>query len=416
MNYLYRMFRSNRSMVVISVLIAIFIWIVVINQINPTSSIKIKGISIQATEANQALNTLGLKIIDGQDLKVNVQVEGPYYIVGKLRNTDFSAVPDFSTVDSSGNHVVKMNVVLNQANSSVKILSVTPSELTFTFDRMNTKTLPIEVKVTGAKIPDGFIMENPITSVSTLKLDGPVSEIASATHAVVTIDIPETSSKTIVANKSIVLLDDKGVVVTGKHMVKSVDKVDVTIPILKRKTIPLKITYTNMPANFDTASINLQLSPSTLDIAGPADAIDLINDLVVGNVDYNALTPKYTTSFKITLPTVIQSIQNVASVSVQITLANFINKTSRVSNFSVVNTPSGYTVVIHTQAIDNVILFGKKASVQYLAATKLLGTVDMNTVSIREGQYQVPVTISAPGVDSVWATGTYTVLIEVTKN
>ena len=403
-------------MVVISVLIAIFIWIVVINQINPTSSIKIKGISIQATEANQALNTLGLKIIDGQDLKVNVQVEGPYYIVGKLRNTDFSAVPDFSTVDSSGNHVVKMNVVLNQANSSVKILSVTPSELTFTFDRMNTKTLPIEVKVTGAKIPDGFIMENPITSVSTLKLDGPVSEIASATHAVVTIDIPETSSKTIVANKSIVLLDDKGVVVTGKHMVKSVDKVDVTIPILKRKTIPLKITYTNMPANFDTASINLQLSPSTLDIAGPADAIDLINDLVVGNVDYNALTPKYTTSFKITLPTVIQSIQNVASVSVQITLANFINKTSRVSNFSVVNTPSGYTVVIHTQAIDNVILFGKKASVQYLAATKLLGTVDMNTVSIREGQYQVPVTISAPGVDSVWATGTYTVLIEVTKN
>jgi YbbR domain-containing protein len=415
MNHLYRLFRSNRAMMVASVLIAIVIWIVVINQINPTSTIKIKGVSIQANETNQTPNALGLKIIEGQDQKVNIQVEGAYYIVGKLKNTDFSAVPVLSSVDTPGNHIVQMKVIVNQSISNVRIISVTPQILTFTFDRMNTKTLPIEVNLTGAKISDGYIMESPISSDATIKLDGPVSEITPATHAVVNIDISNATNKTVVTKNNIVLLDNKGAEVTGKHIVKSVDQVDVTIPILKRKTIPLKIQYANMPTDFDTGSINLQISPSTLDIDGPADAIDGINELIVGTVDFNKLTPKYNTNFNITLPTGIQSIQNILSASVQITLANYINKISRVSNFAVVNVPDVYTVKIHTQSIDNVVLLGKKTSLQYLSSTKLLGTVDMNKVSISEGQYQVPVTISAPGIGFVWATGDIKVLIEVKK-
>ena len=415
MNNIFRLFKSNKGTVLASVLIAIFIWILVINQINPTTTIKIRGVSIQANETNQTPNALGLKIIDGQDQKVNIQVEGPYYIVGKLRNTDFSAVPVLSSVDTPGNHAVTMNVVLNQANSNVRIISVTPQLLTFTFDRMNTKTLPIEVKVTGAVIPDGYIMESPITSATSIVLNGPVSEITPATHAVVTIDVSKTTNKTVVEKKDIVLLDKKGAVVTGKHIVESVDQVDVTIPILKRKTIPLQIQYTNMPADFDATNISLLINPATLDIAGPSDAIDGITNLVVGTVDFNSLKPKYNTTFNITLPTGIQSIQNVLSASVQISLAGYMNKISRVSNFAVVNVPSAYTVTVHTQSIENVMLLGKISSLQYLSATKLLGTVDMNVVGVREGQYQVPITISAPGIGSVWATGTYQVLIEVDK-
>ena len=383
-----------------------------INQINPTSTINIRGISIQT---NETTNAFGLKIIDGQDQKVNIQVEGPYYIVGKLQNTDFSAVPVLSSVDTPGNHSVTMNVVLNKANSNVRVISVTPQVLTFSFDRMNSKTLPIEVKVTGAVIPDGFVMESPITSDSTIVLNGPVSEITPATHAVVTIDISKTANKTVIEKKNIVLLDNKGAVVTGKHIVKNIDQVEVTIPILKRKTVPLQIQFTNMPANFDTASLSQLISPATLDIAGPSDAIDGMTNLIVGTVDFNTLKPKYNANFDITLPTGIQSIQNILTASVQITLANYINKISRVTNFAVVNVPAAYTVIVHTQSIDNVMLLGKKTSLQYLSSAKLIGTVDMNVVGIREGQYQVPVTISAPGIGFVWATGTYQVLIEVDK-
>lgn len=46
------------------------------------------------------------------------------------------------------------------------------------------------------------------------------------------------------------------------------ETVDVTVPVLQIKTLPIKVSFINMPTGFDMNTLEYTLSQDTIEIAG----------------------------------------------------------------------------------------------------------------------------------------------------
>ena len=68
-----------------------------------------------------------------------------------------------------------------------------------------------------------------------------------------------------------------------------------------------------------------------------------------------------------------------------------------------------------TARVNNVTLIGKESELQTLASTSVVAQVDATpaNISVMNGQQTMPVKIIVPGTQTVFATGSYTVLCEI---
>ena len=86
---------NNMRIKVLSVLIAVLIWLLVANINDPVRKEKFTGIPVTIINEN-ALTDLGYayEVVEGD--QVSITVEGKNSIVGNMSATDFQAVADFS--------------------------------------------------------------------------------------------------------------------------------------------------------------------------------------------------------------------------------------------------------------------------------------------------------------------------------
>ena len=83
-------------------------------------------------------------------------------------------------------------------------------------------------------------------------------------------------------------------------------------------------------------------------------------------------------------------------------------------NFVIENLPSGYTVEVLTEQLEDIRIVGDTSIVNDLTAEDLVGTIDLSQYSISRGRYTVSVKIYVQGRVLAWAVGEYSVEIEAT--
>ena len=86
---------NNTGMKVLSVLIAVLIWILVANINDPVRTERFSGIPVRIINES-ALTDLGYayEVVEGEE--VSITVEGKRSILNEMSVTDFQAVADFS--------------------------------------------------------------------------------------------------------------------------------------------------------------------------------------------------------------------------------------------------------------------------------------------------------------------------------
>ena len=411
---LSRLFDNSQFTVIISILIAVFGWLIVSLVIEPNTVDKVTGIPVDLNYNAQTLQSMGLDVVsEGEIPKVSVRVEGERAVVGGLEADDITVYPRLSNVTEAGQYELTLVAVKNDPNAAYEIREVIPATVTVRFATLTQKKFVVETDTSSVKPADGYILTGAYATPGEVTLTGPEEEIQSVGRVVAKVSVDEELTSTRIATAELIIYDKNDNPITSKLISVDAQTVEVTIPILQKKTLPLTVGYTNVPDGFDLSLLKPIFEYDSINLAGPADSIQNKTEFQLGYIDLQReFTLNFVKSFPITLDTGYQNLDNMNEVTVSFDTSAFSQKTVTVSDIRVVNQAANREVEVLTNRIYDVTIIGLSDDVAALSASSVIAEIDAGDLALSEGQQTVPVTIRIPGSSTVFATGSYTALVE----
>lgn len=250
-------------------------------------------------------------------------------------------------------------------------------------------------------------------------LRGPVDELARVARVVARVESDEKRDRTMLDSAALEFLDADGHAITDSSItVLEGEQVEVTIPVLKLKEVPLKFEFSNVPAGYDPAELNASISPATIRIAGAADTVDGIESVNAGFINLARVQLGKAETLKIQLSEGLVNVDDVQEATVTFDTSGYGEpRAITVSDIRVVNAPSGVDVKVITESINNVTLVGEAEELAAISPSDVIAQVDASAQNITvkgSGQQQFSAQIIVTGTKTVFATGAYSVLCDIT--
>lgn len=409
-----KMLESDRFVRLISVLIAIIIWFIVAYNIDPTKKEWVTNIVVDIDLTNTTPEANHLSVIDVDNDKVKVQVEGKRYRISNLTAEDFVAEPELGRVNKPGEYDIKVNIKkANDKDEDYKIISASPV-IKVKFDVLATKEFPITALAEDVKAQEGYIKYKPYANYNSIILKGPAAEIDKINSVVVKTDHNEVVNNTVTLKGTLFFYDKDNNPVELTYTTYEKQKYEITVAIFKLKIVPLKVNYINIPPGFDLNKLKCTLSVPELEIAGPANLVDEIKEIKLdGEVDFRKIDIGYSQSLSVSLVAGISNVDNITNVTATFDDENLNSGYFSVSNIITKNEPANYAIKIKTLVINNVKIVGNKNDIDKLSANDLIASVDLSKITA--GTTRITVQIYATGNKNVWAVGEYSVLVTAIK-
>ena len=244
-------------------------------------------------------------------------------------------------------------------------------------------------------------------------------ELARVARVVARVESDEKRDRTMLDSAALEFLDADGHAITDSSItVLEGEQVEVTIPVLKLKEVPLKFEFSNVPAGYDPAELNASISPATIRIAGAADTVDGIESVNAGFINLARVQLGKAETLKIQLSEGLVNVDDVQEATVTFDTSGYGEpRAITVSDIRVVNAPSGVDVKVITESINNVTLVGEAEELAAISPSDVIAQVDASAQNITvkgSGQQQFSAQIIVTGTKTVFATGAYSVLCDIT--
>lgn len=407
-NKLVHLLDNKKFVIVLSVLIAIFLWAFVALKVNTDGYKIVKNVPIQFTTNSET----GFSVIS-QDIKaIDIVLHGNRSVIGVLSADDFSVTANYSNVTEAGSYTLNIGVSAKNPSSNYSISSYSNKTVSVLLDKVISKTFEIQTELVKASVADGYVLQKPSLTKTETIVTGPESEvsaIASAWAKVnVNAELTETKTKTV----DIEYRNADGAKITPKYVNADIDEVEVTISVLKEKEVKVKFTYNNFPKGLSENALKYSLSQSTIKIAGPEKSVEDMTEVNIGYVDIADLKLDGKIDLPVTLPAGFMNLEEVPSVTISFDFSNYIQKVFSTSQIKVVNVPSDYEITVLTKNISNINVIGE--NITSLSSADIIAELDVSTLGeLTPGSQSVPIKIVITGGKTAWAIGDYTVNVSV---
>lgn len=267
---------------IFSLILAIFMWFIVMNMINPT---EIKNFTAPVTFENMdILNENGFvvsNLTDFDDLSISIKVEGTRPALDELSKTEnknnIKAKIDLSKIEiNSGDsfpRTYSMIIVPTLPSSSYMynydIASYYPTVSEITIDEAGTKSVPVELKTYGSPL-SGYVAGKALSDVKEVTVTGPKSEISKVEKVVATIDITNEKG-TVLKNCSMKVYDDSDTPLD--NFIVTPENIPVSVEIKKSSTIKIDKPRTTGELPDHLELLSLDWSPKSIDVTSNDDNV-----------------------------------------------------------------------------------------------------------------------------------------------
>lgn len=405
--------RNATASKVLSVILAVLLWFFVVYAIDNEDTKTIDGVPVFIDQA--ALQSLGLSIIEGDEVTMTVEVSGKRFDIGNLSREDIRLRTFLTPVKGAGQYELAVEPIA-PAGDRYTVQIKGPSSIWVTFDRMLEKEIPIEFDSFGISVPDGYLLGEVELSPGELTIRGPQNDVTKVHRAVVQYGGEGQSlTNSLVVKGEVQLLDREGNAVASEHLVTSLSAVDIIVPVKKIAELPLRLGLNNLPKGIDKEDLNYFMSPETIQVAAPEEVLRSIFEIRVGDINFESLdlTKQGIYSFPINLPDSFVNINYVDEAVVEFDNSGYTEQFLNLNNFVISNVPPGYEAHVVTSAINFVKFIGTETAMRNIKSSDFIVEIDLSDREIRLASYEMPVKIYAPERGLVWAVGSYSVVIEV---
>lgn len=298
------LFYNNKFLMVFSVIVAITVWASVkINYSDDTvrniSDIKV---SLNATlPQNSEFEAFYLD----NELLAEVEVTGKAYNINQhaLSKDDIIVETASTYIDSAGYKVLTLSARIAETSGAgdFEITRVTPSTVTVYYDRKSTETFNVEAQLENdleSIASDKFTVGQPVPSMSTIEVTGPVTILNKLTKVyfrgqISEADLPLKATKEIPAEIAF-QLDRPG---EGKYLIceginDESNPATVTVPLYVSKEVPTAVKFINQPAVYADTQPKYVINPDRVSILYNSNEEEPLETLAVGTVDFCQVSNK----------------------------------------------------------------------------------------------------------------------------
>ena len=395
--------------VALSILIAATIWFYVNNKESVT--VYVHDVPIEFLNEDTSLADKGLMRISGdEDVTVDLKLQMPRNVVYDFDTSELRLVSDLSTITYAGKQSVSYTILYPSkvSSSSVKVESPTIRTVQVEIGELNKKDVDIRCKVVG-NVAEGYIAGSVELLPETLEVRGQQSDIMQISYAQVTLNI-ENATSTVVELLDYQLYDFNDQVIENKNIHPMSESVQVTMPVLKVKEVPLTVDFVESAgARLDNFSWSLSYSSITL--SGDASLMASIDSISLGTLALEDLRGQETFSYEIPVPNGANNLSGITSVALTISAKDVETKEIETTSFSYENFSGDAPVSVLTSSL-TVTLRGTAEDIEAVTGDDVQVIADLSGIEADSGSYTVPARIAVSGYD-LGTVGTYEVTVHI---
>lgn len=292
----------NLGYKIVAILLAILLWLVVVNIDDPSKTDTIYNIPIEILNAETITDQEKVYTITSSEMAF-VKVKGPRSYIDELSAKDFVATADFSTLSIT--NAVTVNVEWSEVGSEFsKRVEIVESTTTINvqLEDINGKNFEIQVNYIGEPA-EGYVINEAIKSVESLLVSAPQSLLKNVASVAVTIDVTDKTEdfSVIVSPK---MYNQAGEEITpDENTTFNYGSINVDVKIFKTKTVPINVASIGEPGIGYELSI-LTLSNESVLLRGKEEDLNKISSVTIpsgviniagaiSNVEFNVKLSNY---------------------------------------------------------------------------------------------------------------------------
>lgn len=391
---------------ILCVLAAIILWFYVVMTDTTTDEKVFSGISVDLRGRDRIEDTLGLTIISGYDLTVDVTVKGPRADINRLTVDDVKAYIDMKTVDGAGEYTLPIRTSLP---NGITAGALSANYMTVYVDKRTTISVPIKI-VTSQVIEADFTMGTPEPSIETVNVSGPEEVLRTIDHAEASFDLGRVS-KTLISTGKLTLVDANGNEINDPYVRLQTSEVTVRFPVYIYRDFDLKVD--TKYGYYDSTNSRITISPASIQVRGDPDVISSMDSVSLGQIDEKKITGDETKTMAIMLPDGVENLSGTTTATVTITQIGTTTKKLNVTDINVVN-PNGLEYTLERNSL-TVTFRGTKTMLDMLSSRNVSLTLDLGYLNKTSGTVSVPVTVNVQSTLSgkVYEIGDYSMNVTI---
>lgn len=377
-----RWLKNNTVVKIISLVIAIMLWMVVNINPNQDQVTKTESLNLDVIyDDNKYFVTLPTP-------SVQVEMKGDkslFNLTSLLGSNKSRVFVDLSKL-TKGTHQVPIQYDGFPTGMEV---TIQPKDVTVTIEEATKVVKPVRLETFG-KVKDGFVMGQGTVYPTTVTVSVPESKLQDleSVQALVNVD---NATEDIDRSVEMRAVDKMGQPIRSKI---SPAKADVKIPVsLPFKALPLQLNFTGSPPPGYVIS-SIVMNPASVTVFGPQDILSTMPSYLGPAIDLSRFTASDTVKMKIPLYNKISK-TNPDMVEITVNVSNAVTGSTIEVPIKLINIPAGRTAqILKPGTILQLQVQGTAENIAKLTKDDIQATIDVSSLGV--GDQNVVIQVKAP--------------------
>lgn len=406
---------KNKIMsLLLSLAVAVALWVYVITTVSPGSTVTISGIPVVYEGETVLTEDRGLMLTSEKNDTVSLTLSGNRSDLAKLDKSNITVKVDLTKIYDPGERKLTYSYTwpADVPNNAITVESKYPGEIPVTVEKKLNTAVAVQVVYNGS-VPEGFLddRENAVLDYPEIRVEGPSSVVSLIDHARIEVDLTD-RTESVSESYRYTLCDAEGNPVDVEQVTTDVAEVRLDLKIRRWEEIELVLNV-NYGGGATEQTTNIDIVPKTIKVSGSETLLEgLDGKLVLGTINLAEITEDLQQTYDIVLPEGITNLSGVDTAAVDIRFAGLSTKDFTVKNIKATNVPEGMECEIISEAI-KVTLRGPTTLINGLNEEDILITADCAGREIGTSTVKAVVSFADSGYDAIGVLGTVSVPVNL---
>lgn len=407
--------RNKFVSILLSLAVAVGLWLYVITTVSPDSDETISGIPVIFEGETVLREERGMMITSDQNMTVSLHLSGNRSDLAKLDKSNITIKVDLTKIYDPGEHelVYSYSFPGDVPSSAITVESKNPSTIKVTVEERVKKEVPVNVTYIGS-VPEGYLTdtENAVLDYPMISILGPSSVISQIDHARIDVDLND-CTESISESYRYTLCDVEDNPVDVAQV--TTDTAEVRLDLKIQRWVELKLELTvNYGGGATESTSFVDIVPQTIKVSGSDTVLDTLDGkLNLGTVNLAEINENTEMTFEILLPEGVNNLTGVTDAAVGIRFIGLSTREYTVSNIRAINVPEGMACDLMAEVI-KITLRGPVNLLNSLTDEDITLLVDCSGKEAGTSTMKATVEFSESAFNSIGVLGTVSVPVTLT--
>jgi len=369
---------------IISVVIALVLWVYVVGEINPTVTKTLDNIPVKLLNTENHASK-GLVALNATDMSVSLTVEGKRADILSLNSSNVLVTADLFGYYGLGENYINVNVELP---NGIALVESKPSKIKVIIDELVTESKPVKINYTGT-LKDGIEPGQRTVKPESVEIYGARSIADTVLYIGADVDTSKLSNESTTLKIKALPYNGSGEVVNNIKLAD--DTIQVTTKLMSTKVVQLSVGVIGQESpDLQITSLDI---PKTVKIRGEQKVVDLIEGVSAKEIDLNNYKASAEIPLEVFLPEGVELAEAPQSLFAKLVIKGLSSKSFEynTSVIKVQGLAEGFTAdIVPSNLI--VSIADKDSVLNGISSTDVVIAIDLQGLGV--GTHQVPVKVS----------------------